>query len=70
MYRPFTEIAVIVEFSTIKGYVPAAEARYVVAATFLVFVGAFDGGCFSSGLVLIPAVFGLVEGLADGAVGS
>ena len=55
------------EFSTVEAQVPAAEARYVVAATLLFFVGAFDGGSLASGLVLIPAVFGLVQGLADGA---
>ena len=70
MHRPFTVVAVIMEFSTIEGYVPAAEARDVIAAALLFCVGAFDGGSLSSGLVLVSAVFWLVEGLADGAVGS
>ena len=61
------KIAVIVELATIEGEVPAAESGDVVAAAFLVFVGALDRRSLPSGLVLVAAVLGLIEGLADGA---
>ena len=54
-YEPIIpEIAMIVEFATIEGEVPAAESGDVVAAALLVFVGALDRRSLTSGLVLGP----------------
>ena len=55
----------VVELSAVEGGVPAAEAGDVVAPALLLLVGALDRRRLASRLVLVAAVLGLVEGLAD-----
>ena len=55
----------VVELSAVEGGVPAAEAGDVISPALLLLVGALDRRRLASRLVLVAAVLGLVEGLAD-----